>query len=215
LSVPSTVVRVGQTLDFSGTGWWGSYPGGGATAEICGLGGDPSTCDSVTGSGVVAGVSYSGVGGTLTGATLAGSISVGSDLGNCTSCFLTVTQPNLTPLTGTVTASLALTILPALPTVSKVSPDHGPAGGGNTVTITGTNFTGAIGVFFGKVPATSLAVKSSTEITATAPEHGVGTVDVTVANSGGTSSTSVFDGYTFQATPGVALYVRGRGHLLM
>jgi hypothetical protein len=211
LSVPSTVVHVGQTLNFSGTGWWGSYPGGGATADICGIGGNPATCDSVTGSGVVAGVAYSGSGGTLTGATVSGSIQVASDLAGCTSCFLTVTQPNLTPLPGTVTASLALTILPAVATVASVSPTDGPTGGGQKVTITGTGFTRATGVSFGKSPATSFTVKSSTEITATTPKHLAGVLDVKVTNAGGTSPTSVRDGYTFMPAPAVSGLAPNKG----
>jgi hypothetical protein len=128
LTVASTRVHVGDTLRLSGSGWWGSYPGGGATAKICGLGGKPKHCDATTGSGVIAPVSYSGVGGSLHGATLSGSIKVASNLARCTSCFLVVTQPNLTPLPGTVTASLALTILPAVPasTVSSTPARAGP-----------------------------------------------------------------------------------------
>ena len=110
LAVSSTTVRTGDTLHFTGSGWWGSYPGGGATAQICGLGGNPARCDATTGTGVVAPVTYSGVGGTLRGATVAGSIKVATNVAGCTSCFLKVTQPNLTPISGRITASIALTI---------------------------------------------------------------------------------------------------------
>jgi hypothetical protein len=197
LSVPTTVVHTGGTLSFNGTGWWGSYPGGGATAKICGLGGNPATCDALTGSGVVAPVTYSGVDGTLRGATVSGSIKVASDLAGCTSCFLTVTQPNLTPVAGNVTASLALTILPPVPTVTAVSPAKGPATGGTAVTIRGTGFVGTTAVYFGATSVTSFSVESDVEITTRAPKHADGVVDVTVTGSGGTSVTSVRDAFSY------------------
>ena len=47
-------------------------------------------------------------------------------------------------------------------TVTGVSPSSGAAAGGNTVTITGTNFTDASAVKFGAVAATVFAVNSAT-----------------------------------------------------
>ncbi len=38
-----------------------------------------------------------------------------------------------------------------LPTVSNVSPNRGPDAGGTSVTVTGTNLTGATAVYFGAV----------------------------------------------------------------
>lgn len=198
LAVPSTVVHVGNTVSFSGSGWWGSYPGGGATAKICGIKGKSTDCSATTGSGVVAPVVDSGAGGHLQGATVSGSIKVASSLAGCTTCFLRVIQPNLTPLPGKVEAEIALTILPDAPTVISVSPNSGPTGGGTKVTIRGTGFTKATAVLFGSTPATRFTRVRSTEITATAPKHRAGIVDVTVSNSGGRSATSVRDGFTFK-----------------
>jgi hypothetical protein len=73
------------------------------------------------------------------------------------------------------------------PAISSISPTHGPAVGGNTITITGTNFTGATAVHFGNTPATGLKVASDSQITATAPA-GTGTVDVAVTTPSGTSN---------------------------
>ena len=56
-----------------------------------------------------------------------------------------------------------------MPAVTGVSPGSGPSTGGNTVTVTGTGFTGASAVAFGTVPATSFTVNSDTSITATVP----------------------------------------------
>jgi hypothetical protein len=46
------------------------------------------------------------------------------------------------------------------PTVTAVEPHHGPAQGGEWVTITGTKFTGATAVNFGSTSATQFEVKS-------------------------------------------------------
>ena len=83
------------------------------------------------------------------------------------------------------------------PTVSQVSPDAGPVAGGNTVTITGTNFLSGAAVNFGSNAATSVNVQSSTTLTAVVPAGTYGTVDVTVTTPGGTSPTSTADHYGY------------------
>ncbi len=85
---------------------------------------------------------------------------------------------------------------PPAPTVTKVSPSTGFTGGGTSVTVTGTNLSGASAVKFGSTNATSYTVNSSTSITATSPS-GSGTVDVTVTTGSGTSSTSSADHFTY------------------
>lgn len=57
------------------------------------------------------------------------------------------------------------------PVVTNVSPNTGPYAGGTSVTITGTNFTGATAVSFGGIPAASFTVVNDTTITATTPAH--------------------------------------------
>ena len=89
----------------------------------------------------------------------------------------------------------------APPTVSALSPDHGNAG--DTVTITGTNFTGATGVKFGSADATDVNVVDGTHVTAKAPA-GSGTVDVTVTTADGTSATSAGDQFRYLAPPAVS-----------
>src|SRR5256884_8904493 len=73
------------------------------------------------------------------------------------------------------------------PTVASVNPNTGPMQGGTSVTITGTNFSGATAVRFGSNAAGSFTVDSATQITATSPT-GVGTVDITVTTEGGRTS---------------------------
>ncbi len=76
------------------------------------------------------------------------------------------------------------------PTVSKLSVKSGPATGGTSVTVTGTEFTAATNVSFGQAGAVSFTVNSATSITAVAPPGVGGAVDVTVTNSAGASATS-------------------------
>src|SRR5262245_51300748 len=82
------------------------------------------------------------------------------------------------------------------PTVTNVNPNTGPTSGGTSVTITGTNFSGATAVSFGGNAAASFTVNSATQITATSPA-GMGTVDVTVTNENGTSATSSGDRFNY------------------
>jgi hypothetical protein len=84
------------------------------------------------------------------------------------------------------------------PTVSKIGPKTGPASGGTSVKITGTNLNGATAVKFGALKAASFTVNSATSITAIAPASTVGVVDVTVTTAGGTSATSSADHFKFK-----------------
>jgi hypothetical protein len=83
------------------------------------------------------------------------------------------------------------------PTVRRVSPARGPAGGGTTVSITGSNFTAAAAVSFGSNAAASVTVNSATSITAVSPAQSAGRVDVTVTTPSGTSPTSRRDHFRF------------------
>lgn len=67
-----------------------------------------------------------------------------------------------------------------------ISPNQGSSGGGTTVTITGTNLSGATAVKFGTKLAT-ITADTPTSVTATSPS-GSGTVPVTVTTPGGTSN---------------------------
>ncbi|MCW3092383.1 MAG: hypothetical protein JWP81_3452 [Ferruginibacter sp.] len=63
------------------------------------------------------------------------------------------------------------------PTITSFSPTS--AAKGNTVSITGTNFTGATAVSFNGVAASSFTVVSSTQITAVVPSTTAGSITVT------------------------------------
>jgi len=86
-------------------------------------------------------------------------------------------------------ANSAMIVLAATPTVTSVSPISGPIAGGTSVTITGTNFTGATAVTFGGTNATTFTVTNSTTITATSPAKiAGGAVIVAVTTPGGTAN---------------------------
>lgn len=87
------------------------------------------------------------------------------------------------------------------PRITSISLRAGPASGGSSVTITGDGFTGASAVDFGSTPATNFTVSGDTSITAITPAAAASTVDITVANAGGTSATSAGDQFTFVAQP--------------
>ncbi len=87
------------------------------------------------------------------------------------------------------------------PTVTSISPSTGPAAGGTSVTITGTGFLPGATVSLGGTPATGVTVVSSTSMTATAPAHAAGTVNVVVSNSDAQTG-MLNNGYIYTSTGG-------------
>jgi hypothetical protein len=85
----------------------------------------------------------------------------------------------------------------APPTVSSVSPHAGPTGGGNTVTINGTNFVPGASVKFGTTASATVTFVSATQLKAVAPANAAGTVDVTATTPGGTSAIATGDQYAY------------------
>jgi hypothetical protein len=102
----------------------------------------------------------------------------------------------------------------ATPAVSSVSPLLGPPEGATSVTIHGSQFTGASAVMFGSTPATSFSIDSDTEITATSPAGSIGPEDVTVIGPRGTSLANAEDVFTYATAPAaptdVAARIEGR-----
>ncbi|MHB1459799.1 MAG: IPT/TIG domain-containing protein [Armatimonadota bacterium] len=108
---------------------------------------------------------------------------------------ISVTTPG-----GTATSSGVFTVIPA-PTISSFAPTSGKVG--DSVTITGTNLTGATEVKFNGTAAATFSVVSVTSITATVPV-GTATGKVSVATPGGTV-TSTGD-YTVYPAPTVTSF---------
>ena len=87
-----------------------------------------------------------------------------------------------------------------VPTVTSVNPAAGPAGGGNTVVITGTGLSGAGAVMFGPTTVTAYTANSSTQITVIAPAGSDGlTVDIAVIGLAGASLPVAADRYSYGA----------------
>jgi len=72
----------------------------------------------------------------------------------------------------------------------RITPSSGPAGGGTTVTIEGTDFDPAATLTVGGAPAAGVVVDSATQISAATPALLPGTInDVTVSNPDGSGGT--------------------------
>jgi beta propeller repeat protein len=92
----------------------------------------------------------------------------------------------------------------AAPSVTSIEPAIGPIGGANQVVVTGSDFCVVQGVTFGGTPATSYRVDSTSQITATAPGHAVGTVQVQVITPAGTSTESGATAYQYVSAPTIS-----------
>ncbi len=100
------------------------------------------------------------------------------------------------------TAADDFTFLP-VPTITGLSPTSGPTTGGTSVTITGTDFTGATDVTFGATAASTYTVDTPTQITATAPDHTAGAVQVQVTTPYGASADTSADDFTYVDPPAI------------
>ncbi|MEU4862512.1 IPT/TIG domain-containing protein [Kitasatospora aureofaciens] len=89
-----------------------------------------------------------------------------------------------TPAGTSNSAAFTYTVLPV---ITSLTPNQGPTSGGNTVTISGTNLSGATSVLFGTHAAT-ITANTATQITVTAPAGAAQSVNVTVTTSAGTSN---------------------------
>src|SRR6266849_1043825 len=86
--------------------------------------------------------------------------------------------------------SINISTTPA-PAITTVSPNTGSPAGGDTITISGSNFLSGATVEFGSSAAMSVQVSSATQIQAVTPAESAGLVNVTVQNSDGQVATAV------------------------
>jgi hypothetical protein len=97
------------------------------------------------------------------------------------------------------------------PAVATVAPATAPLAGGTAVTLSGTRLGEVTGVSFGGVSASAFTVLSETELRATAPPHGAGTVDVQVTNAAGASAVVPGATFTYVGPPTVAGFGQSHG----
>ena len=171
----------------------------------------PPTIDQSDYAGAVAGNTLV----TITGSFLAGATEV--DFGANAGTIISNTDGQIVALTpeatgdapGPVTLSVTnpygtstgqfTYVLP--PTVTGIDQTTGPAAGGTSVIISGSNLSGATAVNFGGVPAESFSDNGDGTFTAVSPAGAVSTVDVTVTTPGGTTGTSPADEFTYLPAP--------------
>jgi hypothetical protein len=99
---------------------------------------------------------------------------------------------------------------PADPRVIAVAPETGSAAGGETVTITGTDFPDSVRVVFGSDPdtgeggaaATSIVVVNSTTLEVTTPSSSSGLVSILIEAIDSGQAGVIEDGFTFAAAGG-------------
>ena len=89
---------------------------------------------------------------------------------------------------------------PQPPSISSVTPNSGLSVGGTVVSINGSNFVVGATVKFDNAAATNVSFVTSNMITANAPAHAVGPVNVVVTNPNGLSGT-LTNGFTYTQPP--------------
>lgn len=98
---------------------------------------------------------------------------------------------------------IAINLPAGVPTLTGVSPNSASTTGGQSVTLTGTNFVSGATVSFGGTLSPSVVVNNPTTITATTPAHAGGPVNVVVnttgTGGGGGGSATLTNGFTFNA----------------
>jgi len=106
---------------------------------------------------------------------------------------------------GTATTTSAAITIPAAPTITAITPTSG--GVGTSVTITGTNLSGATSVKFAGTTASALfTVLSSTSIVTSVPAGATVAGGIVVATPGGTATSASFKPATTLVVPTVTAY---------
>ena len=175
----------------------------------------PPPAPTVTSIGPTSGVSTGGTVVTIDGTNLtgAGAVDFGSNAASSytvsSGSQISATSP---PGTGTVDITVTTpggssttssadrftyTTPTSAPSVSGLGLSTGPTSGGTAVTVFGSNFSANATVQFGTTPAATVSAVSQAQLTAVSPAGSVGTVDVTVTTSAGTSAHTTADQFAY------------------
>lgn len=166
---------------------------------------NPPTISSITPNhGPIAGATSVTIGGTnLSGVTSVTFGGTAATLGANTSTSINVTAPPhaggvvtvaLTTPSGSTSTSYTYDA-PNNPTITSITPNHGPATGGNSVTIAGTNLSGATSVTFGTTNGT-ITANTASSISVTTPPHAADIVSVRVTTANGSATVA----YTYDVS---------------
>lgn len=153
---------------------------------------------TLTGSGFLAGATVTFDGSPATGVTVVSETQITATTPAHAVGAVDVTVTNTDNQSSTYTDGF--TYMELAPTLTDIDPVTGSSNGYTPVTITGTNFFAGITVTFGTTPASNVLVEDSTTITADAPPHAPGLVDVTVTNTDLQSAT-LTAAFTYSGTP--------------
>lgn len=141
----------------------------------------------------------------LTGVSVVNSTTITATTPSATNTGLVdVVVMNADQQTATLRSGYTYSAAAAPPTVTAVSPNSGSTAGGTSVTITGTGFVATPTVTFGGTVATRTFVNSTT-LTATAPAHAAGLVNVVVTNPDAQSGT-LTNGFAYLPPPSTTRY---------
>jgi len=207
LTLNPTTASAGQDVTVSGGGsgeWWGDpFTETTLTPSEITLASGSTTVAAGSTNATISPVSYAinshGTGGTLTNEALSGSFVVPCGVNGAST--VTLAEPNTVGATGTPSASAALTVtVGTTPAITSLNPNFGPLIGGNTVVISGCNFTGAKAVDFGTTPATSFTISNGGDTISAVAPAGNGTVNVSVTGStNAVSGNSTATTYTYES----------------
>ena len=111
-----------------------------------------------------------------------------------------VTTPAGTSSTSSADLYTVNNVTAPAPTVTGLSLSTGSDAGGQTILISGTNFSGTTAVDFDSTAATSFTLLDDSTISVVVPSGSAGTVDVTVTTNNGTSTTGSADEFTYLST---------------
>jgi len=226
LSVTGTNSSNGILDDITGATCLASVSGGSVPPGPSGVAISPSSgpiaggqAVTITGSGFTSGAAVSFVelpsnnvfGGSpnakaLTGVSVVNSTTITATTPSAANTGLVdVVVMNADQQTATLRSGYTYSTAAAPPTVTAVSPNSGSTAGGTSVTITGTGFVATPSVTFGGANATAEVLVSSTTLTATAPAHAAGLVNVVVTNPDAQSGT-LTNGFAYLPPPSTTRY---------
>ncbi len=114
-----------------------------------------------------------------------------------------VTTPSGTSTTSSADQYTVNNVTAPAPTVTGLDITTGSTAGGQTILISGTNFSGTTTVDIGGTAATSFVVLDDSTLSAVVPAGTAGTVDVTVTTNNGSGSGT--DLFTYLSTPAPAV----------